>query len=198
MFNSSMVITMGGKQEPINIHERIKTRGGIEYYRYRGTGHSIQFWGECSGGFVNTVQMAWWFETNDKFDQIKQILKNNVRRKDNGCYEWVGQVDKNGRGYMHVAKCFRSVNQAIADAYFFGEFLSDLKHKTLRPFMTCKDKSCCNPLHMKFFDTEDKKVVELYFVKQFQPLKDWRNHLTESGEWYLEKCKKGYLYLDVD
>lgn len=189
------VTIMGGPKKPVDIHEKVVLRSGIEFYKHRANGHSVQFWGSGKTGFVRTIQEAWWFEENDKIDQIKSALRKNVQLKDNGCYEWTGSVDKNGRGYMHIEKCFRSVHQAIADAYFFGKFLSEHRHESLRPFMACKDKTCCNPFHMKFFDTKEKEVVELYYVKQFRPCEEWFYCLPESGQRYFERFKKEYPHM---
>lgn len=121
------------------------------------------------------------------FEEVKQFLKDNSYRLDNGCIQWK-LLDSDGRtsinGY-NIAKKY-GYNYAHRLAYSVYKD-SDLRETPeIRLFHSCKNKGCINVAHL--FEYENKNINKCTNTEH-------QYHYYNGGEYifYLKATRKKVL-----
>lgn len=77
-------------------------------------------------------------------------LIGNIKKKENGCWEWKGAKTKNGYGKIRVGKSTYLVHR------FAFELFHGVKVKERLVSHTCRNKLCTNPDHLKLKEVNNE------------------------------------------
>lgn len=112
-------------------------------------------------------------------EKLEEYLNQQIRKRDNGCWEWWGTWGKNDLPVIFMDKKLHSARRIVWE-FYTGKTLGKL-----RLYMTCENKICVNPDHTKH---TDYNTVEEAGVKKC--LEGHIKTQDKNGHWKCKECKK--------
>lgn len=77
---------------------------------------------------------------------LEERIMKSVEKKENGCWEWTGQLDKGGYGRICITQNKKHFNRGVHRTMY------ELKHGAIGAGLlachTCDNRKCCNPDHL--------------------------------------------------